>query len=121
MNAIEAMRGFEGPSALDLLTEFRKKFVTIAERRSAELKATIQAAIDADRDRMVREGKDGYDHPSEIREMIDEYESLRYFEHELNRVIGAFMNEATKPFREAYADAIMVSGGDMPGITGVPR
>ncbi len=114
MTAIEAMRGFDGPAALDLLAEFRKKYVVLAERRSAELKATIQAAIDADRDRMIREGKDGYDHPSEIREMIDEYESLRYFEQELNRVISAFVNEATKPWRQAYTDALMAA--PTPGI-----
>jgi len=105
MNAIEAMRGFEGPSALDLLTEFRKKFVTIAERRSRELSDALYARRD--------EGPS-----AELREMIDEYESLRYFEQELNRVIGAFVNEATKPFREAYADAIAVSSM-LPG--GAPR
>lgn len=108
MNAIEAMRGFEGPSALDLLTEFRKKFVTIAERRSRELGDILYARRD--------EGPS-----AELRDLIDEYESLRYFEQELNRVIGAFVNESTKPFRQAYADAIMVSSADMRGIPGVPR
>lgn len=85
---------FEGPSALDLLAEFRKKFVALAENRSRELRDAIYARRD--------EG------PSvELREIIDEYESLRHFEKQLNRVIRAFMDEATKPWQEAYATAMM--------------
>lgn len=106
-NSMTPHMTFEQPPALDLLTEFRKKLVALAERRTAELRADIETAIDADRDRMLREGKDGYDHRPEIRAMIHEYESLRYFEQELNRVIRAFMDDATKPWRDAYASVMM--------------
>lgn len=75
---------FSGPSALDLLTQFRKKFVTLAERRTAELRAEIDTY-------------ESIGPSAELRGVYDEYESLRYFEQELNRLITAFMNEAREP------------------------
>lgn len=79
--------GFSGPSALDLLTEFRKKFVTLAERRTAELRAEIDTY-------------ESIGPSAELRGVYDEYESLRYFENELNRLITAFANEAREPLIE---------------------
>ena len=81
---------FSGPSALDLLTEFRKKFVALAELRTAELRAEI--------DTFHSIGP-----TAEMRAVYDEYDSLRYFEQELNRVISAFVNEAIKPWMDVYA------------------
>lgn len=37
---------------------------------------------------------------AELRGVYDEYESLRYFENELNRLITAFANEAREPLIE---------------------
>jgi hypothetical protein len=68
MKAIDQMGGWKEPLALDMLTEFRKKY-------------------------MPHIGHDN--------------DSLHYFEQELNRVICAFVNEATKPWRDAYADSMM--------------
>lgn len=75
MNAIKAMRGFESPSALDLLASFSKRYGKV-----------IEIAV-----------KSGEVNPA----MLD------YFDRELNGLIGAFVNEATKPWQEAFTDALM--------------
>lgn len=80
--------GFEPPSALDLLTEFRKKFVGLAERRLLELRAAIDAR-----------SNEGPSH--EMGRIYEEYDSLRHFENELNRVIQTFVIESVKPWQDA--------------------
>ena len=74
---MSAFREFSGPSALDLLTEFRRKLMILVERRMAELRGE-------------RSERDAY----------EEYESLRYFEQELNRLIAKFADEARAPLIE---------------------
>jgi hypothetical protein len=78
---------FAGPSGLDLLAEFRKKFVTLAERRTVELRTIL----DEHRN----------DAPSsEMSAVFEEYDSLRYFEQELHRLICVFVEETRTPLLE---------------------
>lgn len=87
-----SMRDFRPAPATDLLAEFRKKFVALAERRAAELRAFI--------DEHHGEG------PSDkLRDAYAEYDSLCYFEHELHRVIQAFVIEAVAPWQRTVTDA----------------
>ena len=83
------MSNFNGPSALDLLAQFRRKYVALAERRSAELRVIIDQDKDPD---------------AVMREAYAQYDQLRDFEPHLHRMIAAFVNEAVTPFREALVD-----------------
>lgn len=88
---------FEGPRALDLLAEFRKKYIAVIERRIAELRARIN---EHSNDGMVKSPSD------EIRAAFEEYDALRYVEPELHRMINAFVTEAQAPFHRILADAM---------------
>jgi hypothetical protein len=83
------MSNFNGPSALDLLAQFRRKYVALAERRSAELRVIIDQDKDPD---------------AVMREAYAQYDQLRDFEPHLHRMIAAFVNDAVTPFREALVD-----------------
>jgi hypothetical protein len=84
---------FSGPSALDLLTEFRAKYAALVERRRDELREQASRFLE--------------DAPTpDLRAIYAEVDSIRYFEQELNRLVTAFANEATKPWRDAWADSL---------------
>ncbi len=72
---------FEPPRALDLLTEFRKRYIPAIER--GVMSGTIDPNV------------------------------LDYFDRELNRMISAFIHEATKPFHDILVSAAMRSAGPM--------
>lgn len=102
------LRQFEGPRALDLLAEFRRKYLILAERRSAELRAVI--------DTHRVEGPS-----AELRDAYDEYEYLRHFEDDFHRMIQAFVIEALKPWQEAFTDAAMRTAGPLTVPSMTPR
>ena len=92
-DAMRMMKQFEGPSALDLLAQFRKQYVVpLVERRADELRTFLD------------------EHPElgqENRDKYREYDSLRYFDQDLHRLIAAFVNDAVAPWQKAYTDALM--------------
>jgi hypothetical protein len=91
---------FEGPSALDLMAEFKRKHMALVERRIAEIRVMFD--------------EHGDKAPTlEMSRAYDELDSIRYFEGELHRMIAAFVNDALKPWQRAFTDAVSMSASPL--------
>src|ERR1700722_12861961 len=84
---------FRGPSALDMMTEFEKRYGEVIYKRREELR--MQLAVVA-----------GIQSP-EAYAVHDELDSITNFEPELHRLIMAFVAEAVKPLQDTLAGMAM--------------
>ena len=91
---INRLSAWSGPSALDLYRDFVKRYGKVIDDRRKELLDQLNGDND----------------PSPG--VYEEYDSIRSFEPELHRMIGAWRDEAIKPFQEVLTDIAMRSPGD---------
>ena len=96
---------FREAAALDRLTEFRRKFMPLVDKRKSDLRAIIDPSVGQDDNYMVRQA-------------LEEYDSLRHYERELHSLIAAFVREALVPWQKAYSDALALSAGPLRIVPG---
>lgn len=82
-----------GPSALDLLSSFVKRYGSAIESRRKELYEKM-ALLNGE-------------FSDEMASLYDESRAIVYFEPELHRLIQAFVAEAVKPMRDALVEVTM--------------